>query len=1116
MKYKLLPLYPKKNEDYNSESELLLSGVKDKEIKNIGIVAHYGAGKSSLLKTFRENNSSKDSGLKFLNVSLASFNNDSNSSKALTVKSEIEKNTSKFANGGVQDLDNAVEKSILQQMLYRKEKDDLPKSQIKRNNNFVASKFALYFFLIITAAICAASFILYSLNFNNIEILRFEFWDVAYLMVGIISFIIFVVLLLATISFSKFSFKGIELELNGNSESLLNKFLDEIIYFFQKTKYNVVIFEDLERFDNLSIFSKLRELNSILNNNELISKNGKITFIYAVKDDMFANCKDRAKFFDLILPVFSVLSPLNVRSQITSALEESNLGKDWLTKSFIHDISFYISDMRVLNNIVNDCVTLCCETDLAKLHGDSAEEKHIQLFSIMAYKNLFPKDFALFEEDKGDFYLLMDQADKLRSQDLSKNLSQISQFKDDIKLLKSNIKNNPAYATTYKSQITQKQLELDKLYDSNKNCAGVISYIKNNTEVVFSGLKDKDTNDLKPVYKLLKMLIHFGYIKDSFRNYIYKIGDNFFAENDEKYTHILLDRESPQFNLKLNNIKIILEDLSADKLLSESALNFDMVNYLFSNTDVKFEHLVAFKRLLVQNSKIVEQFILEYIQAEENWSKDFIKFLITENENTLSMVLDSSLAETKIEKFFNYILTNYSSKDIANQNELENFVGYILKSEALLSIIEGYSTQLTLLKSYGFEIDNLNKFNFPDSAIRLIEQNNVWEVNYKNVCTILNKFYGYSKGEIDKGGITFIKSIKNKHLSDYILQDNENYITKVMLKADSFDISANDFKNIILDNKLSIDIRKEVIKKQIAQIDYFAGCSIDILQYLLEQNKIKATLVQLNNLIQTNNSLKLSVAIYLKNNYELFKGNAITTKNLVLCIVNSGIFAEGQSLTEIYLDEIKSNLPLMREIDNDESIAVILKDIAPNIYQEDIQHISDKKFVKSSLILALEYMPDILKNNHETNWLVHMCIKNNPDKNIRAKIYQGKTLDLSNDDYAIIKPIVNDICENKFQITDKLYSQLTKFKLDERDRKELLLSQLDYMSNDRLLNNVTNLGGLYFKLIDTGEILLDDDMLYKDPIILALDHKGLIKKRKKKNKYSIKLAESSIPKVLVS
>lgn len=60
--------------------------------------------------------------------------------------------------------------------------------------------------------------------------------------------------------------------------------MDEILYFFEKTKYRVVFIEDLDRFNNTEIFVNLRELNEILNNYEVIKKCGKVTFVYAVRD----------------------------------------------------------------------------------------------------------------------------------------------------------------------------------------------------------------------------------------------------------------------------------------------------------------------------------------------------------------------------------------------------------------------------------------------------------------------------------------------------------------------------------------------------------------------------------------------------------------------------------------------------------------------------------------------------------------------------------------------------------------------------------------------------------------------------------------------------------------
>ena len=57
-----------------------------------------------------------------------------------------------------------------------------------------------------------------------------------------------------------------------NEDSIFDKALDEIIYFFEMTKYNVVFIEDVDRFNTSEIFVKLRELNTLLNNYDLIKR----------------------------------------------------------------------------------------------------------------------------------------------------------------------------------------------------------------------------------------------------------------------------------------------------------------------------------------------------------------------------------------------------------------------------------------------------------------------------------------------------------------------------------------------------------------------------------------------------------------------------------------------------------------------------------------------------------------------------------------------------------------------------------------------------------------------------------------------------------------------------
>ena len=60
------------------------------------------------------------------------------------------------------------------------------------------------------------------------------------------------------ISLKSISLKDIEITPKAAAEdSILNRHLDEIIYFFQSTKYDLVVIEDLDRFNNADIFVTL-------------------------------------------------------------------------------------------------------------------------------------------------------------------------------------------------------------------------------------------------------------------------------------------------------------------------------------------------------------------------------------------------------------------------------------------------------------------------------------------------------------------------------------------------------------------------------------------------------------------------------------------------------------------------------------------------------------------------------------------------------------------------------------------------------------------------------------------------------------------------------------------
>lgn len=129
---------------------------------------------------------------------------------------------------------------------------------------------------------------------------------IAYIVLATIMFVKHTIKSLSNSKLNRLNLKEGEIELKEDT-SIFNKHMDEIVYFFQVTKYNVVIIEDLDRFNNTEIFLKLREVNQLLNQSESV---GRRLCLYAVRDDMFLD-EERTKFFDYITTVIPIINSSN-------------------------------------------------------------------------------------------------------------------------------------------------------------------------------------------------------------------------------------------------------------------------------------------------------------------------------------------------------------------------------------------------------------------------------------------------------------------------------------------------------------------------------------------------------------------------------------------------------------------------------------------------------------------------------------------------------------------------------------------------------------------------------------------------------------------------------------
>ena len=200
--------------------------------------------------------------------------------------------------------------------------------------------------------------------------------------------------------FRKLNLQGNEIEIFEESDdSYFDKYLNEVLYLFENADADVIVFEDMDRFNANRIFERLREVNTLANIQLQKEDKKVLRFFYLLRDDIFVS-KDRTKFFDYIMPVVPVVDGSNSYDQFISHFKKGGIFEKF-DESFLQGLSLYIDDMRLLKNIYNEFVVYFNRLNITELDCN-------KMLAIIAYKNLFPRDFADLQLNQGFVYTLFD------------------------------------------------------------------------------------------------------------------------------------------------------------------------------------------------------------------------------------------------------------------------------------------------------------------------------------------------------------------------------------------------------------------------------------------------------------------------------------------------------------------------------------------------------------------------------------------------------------------------------------------------------------------------------------------------------------------------------------
>ena len=422
---KLTPttLSPDEMRGYNEALDFIF---KEEDLLNIAISGPYASGKSSVFKTYEDEHKE----LNGIHISLSYF--------SPNLKSKIEN----------QNPDNEftfndelmLERKIINQLIHQIDPKQIPYTDFKVKAES-KSWINIFWASIISVFFCCVIYIDKTLLNKWLE----DPTQLTLILIGslfaLITFVSYKIIDLQHRKNLIRKLKIFESELDISSEcdvSYFDKYLDEIIYILDKSKLHFIVFEDIDRYDDNLILSKLRELNYIYNKRQKnrkrkLTKRKTIKFIYLIKDEIF-DSKERTKFFDYILPIVPVMDNSNSLGKMEQLFKSKNIYSDF-SISFLDTLSLYLDDIRLIKNICNEYIIY-----KKKLPNQASWFKKENLLAIIVYKNIFPEDYSLTRLGLGQgvVHRIIESLIKQRN---SIYQTQIEQFDSKIQLKKEEIEN---------------------------------------------------------------------------------------------------------------------------------------------------------------------------------------------------------------------------------------------------------------------------------------------------------------------------------------------------------------------------------------------------------------------------------------------------------------------------------------------------------------------------------------------------------------------------------------------------------------------------------------------------------------------------------------------------
>lgn len=714
-------LTPTDNIELDIYEKAINFSLENNKILNIAISGSYGSGKSSLLESYKKNHPEK----KFLNISLIHFNTTENTNKNKIYSAESDNDNkdsktqpaeAKRNNSSIMKENSSKDKSlvpilevkILNQLIHQISYEKIPQTHFKTKRKFTEEELENTTMQILLF-IASLLYVIYFNKWNNfistlkdssffyslLKLTTYSYFRLISILILFYLLGIFIYNLLKFQKtknfFKKLNIQGNEIEISeDNNDSYFDKYLNEVIYLFENSGVEAIVFEDIDRYEVSEIFERLREVNKLVNNKLMIKK---LLYYLNEHEISFENLKERN---------FSLISHIKENELLKYIKKDINKYAKIILENCegkIDDDEKYIIEFLNLNDIEEE--NKCKYTKfLTKSITDISKIKNKNLWEIFFSNNKINYSeeniITYFKEFKLNETLI--QFINLKYKKLSfKNFKfddNDTRKKFTTNILRCYKINNEIYINILTSlKHTDDEIEFPKDIPEEKINALI------NANII--KMSSSTLTFIRTYYK--NSLYHF--IKLKLNSYIDIIKNNNILFYQNELLAILSDK-SIKDKIKLKLLKFSEENIDINnKNYSDEINKFILDNNLY-NINELIENFSNFNSLIKEKIyKLVKENIDDFYNNLEISDFELIKSFFTDKEididsklKILINILDNRGDINSIEDFYKYLelmnleeYKNITKKNLTLQIPINDFNRNLLQELKYKDFIEDFS-----------------------------------------------------------------------------------------------------------------------------------------------------------------------------------------------------------------------------------------------------------------------------------------------------------------------------------------------------------------------------------------------------------------------------------------